>query len=75
MIITNCTRVKVNAAKCLICGDLVVSKDRHDLNICSCGNISVDGGFDYLRRAYKDIEKFQELGEFHEDTKKSKTVR
>jgi hypothetical protein len=34
-----------NAARCLLCGDEIESKHRHDLQSCSCGNLSVDGGF------------------------------
>jgi hypothetical protein len=33
-----------NSAKCLLCGDEIESKHRHDLRSCSCGNIRVDGG-------------------------------
>tara|TARA_R110000822_G_scaffold5031_13_gene21882 strand:+ start:7154 stop:7561 length:408 start_codon:yes stop_codon:yes gene_type:complete len=39
-----------NAANCLSCGDLIVSKHRHDFVTCTCGAISVDGGQEYLRR-------------------------
>jgi hypothetical protein len=34
----------------LSCGDLIVSKHRHDFVTCTCGAISVDGGQEYLRR-------------------------
>ena len=37
-----------NKAKCLKCGDIIESIDRHDYVQCSCGNISVDGGKDYI---------------------------
>ena len=43
-----------NKAKCLKCGDIIESIDRHDYVQCSCGNISVDGGKDYLKRSYRD---------------------
>jgi hypothetical protein len=39
-----------NAVNCLACGDLIVSKHRHDFVTCTCGAISVDGGQEYLRR-------------------------
>jgi len=39
-----------NAATCLGCGDLIVSKHRHDYVECTCGAIAVDGGQEYLRR-------------------------
>ena len=39
-----------NAVNFLSCGDLIVSKHRHDFVTCTCGAISVDGGQEYLRR-------------------------
>lgn len=39
-----------NSATCLVCGDMIVSKARHHMATCSCGNASVDGGAFYLRR-------------------------
>lgn len=35
--------------KCLKCGDIIKSYFRHDFKYCSCENIFVDGGGDYLR--------------------------
>lgn len=43
-----------NSAKCLVCGDEIESKHRHDFMPCSCGNIFVDGGKDYIRRGWRD---------------------
>lgn len=43
-----------NKAKCLKCGDIIESKYTHDYVQCRCGNISVDGGKDYLKRSYRD---------------------
>lgn len=39
-----------NAVSCLLCGDFIVSKHRHNYVTCTCGAISVDGGQEYLRR-------------------------
>jgi hypothetical protein len=39
-----------NAVNCLSCGDLIISKHRHDFVTCTCGAVSVDGGQEYLRR-------------------------
>lgn len=41
-----------NRAKCNKCGDIIYSSHRHDFNSCSCGEVSVDGGMDYIRRTY-----------------------
>ena len=35
--------------KCLKCLDIIQSFDRHDFKWCSCGNIFIDGGDDYVR--------------------------
>jgi len=48
------SRIYKNAVRCLSCGDIVESKNRHDIQTCSCGNISVDGGLDYLKRSWKN---------------------
>lgn len=45
--------IVINRAKCLKCGDIISSKYTHDFKTCSCGNLSVDGGLDYIRRDYK----------------------
>ena len=59
------TKIKRNAVRCKLCGDTIESKHRHDYVTCSCGNAAVDGGFDYLRRAYRDgIESLEELSEY-----------
>ena len=39
-----------NALQCKKCGDLIVSKHRHDFVTCKCGAIAVDGGLNYSRR-------------------------
>lgn len=40
-----------NASYCFDCDTLIVSFHRHDFRHCECGNISVDGGMDYIRRS------------------------
>lgn len=56
-------RITKNAVKCKICGDIIESTYRHDFVTCSCGNVSVDGGHDYLRRAFRNREEYIELSE------------
>ncbi len=41
--------MQVNAIQCPKCKDVVFSRARHDYHHCTCGGISIDGGFDYLR--------------------------
>jgi hypothetical protein len=40
--------------ECDHCLDVIASLDRHDFNSCHCGRVSIDGGRDYLRVAFKD---------------------
>lgn len=44
-----------NAVICNKCDDFIFSKHRHDFVTCKCGNISVDGGQEYLRRVGSGI--------------------
>ena len=39
----------VNALHCPVCDDVIFSRARHDYHSCTCGAITIDGGFDYLR--------------------------
>jgi hypothetical protein len=41
-----------NSVRCNDCGDEIESTHRHDFVKCSCGNVFVDGGRDYLRRGW-----------------------
>ena len=42
-----------NRAKCLNCGDIIESTTEDDMPWCSCGNLSVSGGLDYVHRVTK----------------------
>lgn len=55
-----------NRAKCLGCDEMVESASRHDYRSCSCGNLHVDGGLDYIKRSYGD-KGWIELSEGWED--------
>ena len=57
-----------NAAECLKCGEEVESLDRHHFNCCSCGNICVDGGRDYIRRVYKEEGQWVDRSEHRKET-------
>lgn len=49
-----------NSVVCLICGEHLVSRHRHDFQQCSCENGSfTDGGYDYQRWGGKDLEAIQ----------------
>lgn len=55
-----------NAAQCKLCGDVIESTYRHDFVSCSCGEIFVDGGLDYLRAGAKDFNNFIRLEDDNE---------
>lgn len=42
-------KLQSNRVKCNACGDVIESKSRHDIRVCSCGRTAVDGGLDYAR--------------------------
>lgn len=62
-------KITVNAAICKVCNDRIESTHRHDYVTCSCGNLSVDGGYDYLKRTFQTPE-----GEGWEDASEWKEV-
>lgn len=43
--------------KCLICGDIIDSKYRHNLVSCKCKSCHIDGGNDYLRFGGRYFDK------------------
>lgn len=60
-------KIKINKARCKKCGDIIVSKHCHDFKECTCKNIFVDGGREYLRRGAVDLNDIEELTEYFED--------
>ena len=57
------TKILKNRAMCLLCGDIIESKHVHDFVTCACGQLSVDGGHDYFRRAFTVPENFEDMNE------------
>ena len=45
-----------NAAKCLECDEVIESTHRWDFVRCSCENLFVDGGLDYVRRGFRSAK-------------------
>lgn len=41
--------MEIQAIKCMICNNTIFSRARHDFRTCECGNVSIDGGFDYTK--------------------------
>jgi len=57
-----------NSIRCKKCGDVIESKNVHDLVSCKCGNCSVDGGKQYIRRSFTTTpeEAYEELSELED---------
>lgn len=43
--------------KCLLCRDIIESKNVHNLVSCKCENCYIDGGQDYLHFGGNDLSK------------------
>lgn len=41
--------IEQKGIKCPSCEDEIYSNSRHDFVSCSCGEVFIDGGFDYIR--------------------------
>ena len=55
-------KIKINKIRCKRCGDIIESKTAHDFKFCKCGAVAVDGGKEYLRRCFINIEDdYEEL--------------
>jgi|AntAceMinimDraft_11_1070367.scaffolds.fasta_scaffold50842_3 tRNA(Ile2) C34 agmatinyltransferase TiaS len=56
-----------NKVQCHKCGDIIESKHRHDFKWCSCGNVAVDGGKSYLKRAFNEQGTWTELSKTRQE--------
>lgn len=67
-------RIIRNAVRCKKCGDIIESKNVHDIIACKCGCCHVDGGKQYIRRGYTNSpeEDYEELSEVECDNEKQK---
>lgn len=54
-----------NRAKCLKCGDVIISRNVHDYVTCSCGDLSVDGGSWYAKRSCASLNNYEELSTYY----------
>lgn len=42
-------RTRVATVTCNNCKDEIFSRARHDMRACSCGQTTIDGGFNYVK--------------------------
>lgn len=59
-------KIKSNKAQCKLCQDIIESKSVHDFVECKCGEISVDGGKEYLKRGAMNTDNLIELSEYED---------
>jgi hypothetical protein len=55
------TKILSNVARCLVCGDIIESTHVHDYQECNCGEISIDGGTEYLKRSARNLMNLEDL--------------
>ena len=47
--------------RCPKCSEDIYSNSRHDFVSCKCGEVFVDGGFDYLRFGGADLSTIEQV--------------
>ena len=58
------SRIKRNAAQCLMCNDVIESTDGQQHVECSCGNLAITGGSRMIR-VLRGKPKMRSLVEYH----------
>lgn len=61
--------IATNKAKCLKCGEVLISHIPDSRMACACGNLTIAGGKEYCERHYKDSTMWEEMMEREDDTK------
>lgn len=54
-----------NKAKCLRCGDVVISSPDKKADTCSCGKLTVKGGHSFIMRTGKRDIDYTEMSVFN----------
>lgn len=57
------SRIVSNRVRCLECNDVIESLTRHDFVTCTCRNVSIDGGREYLKRSAKRFDLIEDLSD------------
>jgi hypothetical protein len=53
--------IQKNKAKCLHCGDILISSPDKKVETCSCGKVTVKGGHSFIMRVGKRGVDYEEL--------------
>lgn len=69
--------IKLNKAKCLACGEILLSPlDRPaEEQVCGCGNLKMSGGSTHLVRNGYNGKTFQELSEINIDDRSCPNIK
>ena len=59
-------KVIVNRCQCARCDDVIESTHVHDFVRCKCGAIFTDGGTEYIRRGFMNIDDIIDLSKFED---------
>ena len=59
--------IQKNKAKCLHCGDIVISSPEKKTETCSCGKLTVKGGTSFIMRTGKRDVDYKEMSTFNYD--------
>jgi hypothetical protein len=47
--------MKINAIQCPNCKDIVYSRAKYDKRFCGCGDVAIEGGFDYRKISFRGM--------------------
>lgn len=61
-------QIVYNSVECLDCNEILISRTRHDYQVCSCPNhASVDGGMSYQRVGARDLSRIRKHVAYADD--------
>jgi hypothetical protein len=53
--------IKLNKAKCLACGDILISNASNKWETCSCGSLSIGGGAFFIERKGTNFREMSQM--------------
>jgi hypothetical protein len=64
--VTERRKITRSRLRCLLCDDVIESKNTHDYRTCGCGNAMIDGGRSYIRYGAMSPDTIELLTEYAE---------
>lgn len=62
------SKIEHTGLRCLVCEDVIFSESVHDFKHCTCNNCFVDGGKQYFRYGFYDIEFIEKVNRLKDGT-------